>query len=231
MEVNIYCDESCHLKHSNRYMVLGGVSCPKDHCKEVFSKIRSLKLKYGLKAGFEVKWTKVSGSEKFLPFYKELLGLFFSDQYLGFRAIIIDKQGLDHEKFNQSHDTWYYKMYFRLISNILHAGSEYSIYLDIKDTRSTKKTQELKEILCNNVDYSYREDIIQQIQLVRSNEVALVQITDLIIGLLQYKYNSSNTTGAKAALLKFFEKEYQIDITKNTLPTEQKFNLFHWTCR
>lgn len=34
MEYNIYCDESCHLPHDAfDLMVIGGLSCPKDHGK------------------------------------------------------------------------------------------------------------------------------------------------------------------------------------------------------
>ncbi len=225
MEYNVYCDETNHLQHSSRFMALGALWGPKEHIKDVSKKIRGLKIEHGLKPGFEIKWTKVSGSERFLDFYKKLLDVFFLDNKLNFRVIIIDKKNLDHISFKQNHDQWYYKMYFLLIPRILNSDNNYNIYLDIKDTRSNQRTQHLKGIICNALG---NESIINRMQLVSSFQVLPVQLVDLMIGLIQYKYNSSNTTGTKSKLLKHFESHYNIDLTKNTCASERKFNVFHW---
>lgn len=231
MDFNIYCDESCHLEHDEKqFMVLGALWSPKDQARRVSESIENIKNKYKINKTFEIKWTKVSGSDRFLPFYKELLDLFFSDPSLHFRAIIIDKTCLDHERYNQTHDTWYYKMYFRLISNILRTENKYNIYLDIKDTKSNNKTQQLREYI-NRANYTYNPDIVEKIQLVLSKEVKQIQLADLLIGLVQYKHNMSVPAGTKAKLLRHLEVTYKKDLTKNTLPSEDKFNIFHWEGR
>ena len=45
---------------------------------------------------------------------------FFDDDDISFRAhsCIPDKNQLDHEKYNQDHNTWYYKMYFEMLKVI-----------------------------------------------------------------------------------------------------------------
>lgn len=108
---NIYCDESCHLEHDGQpVMVLGAVWCPCDRVHEISVRIREIKARHGLSPKLEIKWEKVSPARK--AFYLDVLDYFFDDDHLHFRALIADKTGLTHEGFGQTHDTWYYKMYF-----------------------------------------------------------------------------------------------------------------------
>lgn len=47
-EINIYCDESCHLEHDHiEVMVIGALSCPKHETQKVFKRIREIKMKIG----------------------------------------------------------------------------------------------------------------------------------------------------------------------------------------
>ena len=60
-QINIYCDESCHLENDQQSsMFLGGVWCAKEDVKESLKRIKEYKVKHGLKGNFEIKWTKVS---------------------------------------------------------------------------------------------------------------------------------------------------------------------------
>jgi len=48
--INIYADENCHLETlkitvDNRFMVLGGISCPEKNKEEIFKDIKKLKKK------------------------------------------------------------------------------------------------------------------------------------------------------------------------------------------
>ena len=62
-EINIYCDESCHLMHKpGKATVLGALWCPKTKRHEAFKRIREIKAEYGFKPEFEVKWNKVSNT-------------------------------------------------------------------------------------------------------------------------------------------------------------------------
>ena len=58
-------------------------------------------------------------------FHVEVVTLFFNDERLRFRAVVIpDKHSLDHEALDQYHDTWYYKMYFVLLKQLLDPTSK-----------------------------------------------------------------------------------------------------------
>jgi len=68
--------------------------------------------------------------------------LFLADERLRFRGLVVPVKGrLDHARFDQSHDDWYYKMYFTMLRPIFCAPHRYRIYLDVKDTRGGPKVQ------------------------------------------------------------------------------------------
>ena len=106
---NIYCDESCHLPNDRQsIMTLGLIRCPLEKTKEIAIRIREIKAKHNFKKDFELKWNKVS--EKKLNFYLDIVDYFFDDDDLSFRALVASKDCLNHERFNQTHDDWYYKI-------------------------------------------------------------------------------------------------------------------------
>ena len=125
MELNVYCDESCHLENDNqKAMVLGAIWCPKEKIIKINKRLDQIKEKYDLGKFFEIKWTKVSPAK--YEFYEEILNYFFDNEDLHFRALVIpDKSKLDHERFNQSHEEWYFKMYFDLLK--IHFKSRWHI--------------------------------------------------------------------------------------------------------
>ena len=129
---NIYCDESGHMENDpEKVMVLGAVWCPLDKAKEISVRIREIKALHKLSSDFEIKWIKVSPAKE--RFYLDLMDYFFDDDDLHFRALIVpDKSMLRHNDFGQSHDDWYYKMYFDMLKVILSPSANYRIYLDIK---------------------------------------------------------------------------------------------------
>ncbi len=167
-----------------KVMVIGAVWCPLEKVREISVRLREIKEHHGIKPDFEIKWTKVSPAQT--RFYLDVMDYFFDDDDLHFRALIVpDKTKLRHEDFGQSHDDWYYKMYFDLLKVILNPHDRYRIYLDIKDTRSAAKVAKLHDVLCNNMlDFSRK--IIERIQTVRSHEVQILQLADLLIGTISY---------------------------------------------
>ena len=224
---NIYCDESCHLPNDRQpIMVLGAVWCPLEKTKEIAVRIREIKSKHKLAADFEIKWTKVSPGQ--LHFYRDVLDYFFDDDDLRFRSVVAEKIMLDHQAFGQDHDTWYYKMLFLTLQTILKPENKYRIYLDIKDTRSQKKVNKLREVLCN-AQYDFNRRIVEHIQQVRSHEVEQMQLTDLLIGALCYANRGKKDSPAKMALIDRIQKRTGYSLKHKTLLGESKFNIFLWT--
>lgn len=224
---NIYCDESCHLENDQqKIMVLGAVWCPLEKAHDISLRIREIKIHHGLKPGFEIKWTKVSPAKT--RFYLDLLDYFFDNIDLHFRTLIVsDKSKLCHDAFCQSHDDWYYKMYFEMLKIILSPDSNYRIYLDYKDTRGAVKVRKLHDVLCNNL-YDFSRDIIERVQIVRSHEIEILQIADLLIGAISYTNRGLSGNEAKNLLVDRARKRSRYSLTRTTLLRENKFNIFVW---
>lgn len=224
---NVYCDESCHLENDRqKVMVLGAVWCPVGKTKEISVRIREKKIQYDFKASFEIKWTKVSPAKG--RFYLDIVDYFFDDDDLHFRGLVVpDKSKLRHEIFFQSHDEWYYKMYFEMLKSIFNPKAHYRIYLDMKDTHGAVKVAKLHEVLSNNM-YDFSRKIIERVQIVRSHEVEVLQLADLLIGAVSYANRGLSCNAAKVALVERIRKRSGYKITQSTLLSENKFNIFRW---
>lgn len=231
---NIYCDESCHLENkaitaNNRYMVLGGIACEASQKEEVFNRLKDIKKEHGMSPSSEMKWTKVSSGK--LQAYKDVMNYFF-DSPLSFRAVIIDKMQLRHEDFNHTHDTYYYKMYWQMLEWFMEPSCTYHIYLDIKDTKGVMKVNNLREVLCNS-KHDFNREIILKVQEVRSHEIALMQVVDILIGAISYtnRYPDGGASKAKNEIVKLIRHRTGLTLHSSTLLGARKFNLFHWEGR
>ena len=140
--INIYCDESCHLENDNEsIMALGAVYCSAAKKDDIFQRLFELKKKHNLIPSFkknindnrtyyELKWNKVSMAK--LEYFKDVIDFFFTDDDLNFRVLVVpDKTQLTYEKYNHTHDTFYYKMYFSMLKVILNPEKGHNIYIDI----------------------------------------------------------------------------------------------------
>jgi hypothetical protein len=227
---NIYCDESCHLEHDHiPVMTLGAVWCEAEASRELAVRVRRIKKVHGLPPDFDIKWTKVSPAKA--GFYRDLVDFFFDDPRLHFRGVVVpDKEKLDHEAFGQDHDTWYYKMWFVLLKQVFDRQARYRIYLDIKDTRSQQKVLKLHDVLCNNL-YDFDKSIIERVQQVRSHEVELLQLTDLLTGAITYLNRGLATGKAKTAIVDRMRERSGLSLSHTTLPREEKVNLLVWNAQ
>lgn len=213
---NFYCDESCHLENDKHpYMLIGYVSSAYNQVKLHSKNIRQLKAKHHVFS--EVKWSSLSKSA--YPLYNDLVDYFFATD-LQYRAIVIDKSQLKHEDFKQTHDDFYYKMYFQLLSKKLLPECNYNVYLDIKDTRSAKKVKGLKEFLNSNFV------TVRNLQNIRSHESELMQLTDIITGALSYHLRGLNKVIAKNRIIEKIQQHSKHPLTHSTGKGQQKFNLF-----
>lgn len=225
--IHVYCDESCHLeKDHKRAMVLGAVWCPASHRAMLARLIKEKKKAHGLAHDFEIKWVKVSPGK--LDFYRELIDLFFDQPMLHFRGLVVpEKKLLDHGRFEQNHDQFYYKMWYLLLNRLIDPVNYYRIFLDIKDTQGQKKVTKLHDVLCN-ANYDFDRGVIQTIEQVHSHDVVLLQLADLLIGALGYVHHELHESPAKLALVAHVRQRSGLQLGKSSLLRADKFNLFIW---
>lgn len=230
-EFNLYCDESGHLERDQvPVMVLGAVMCPTRSAGRIARDLRRIKRRHGMghdePASFEVKWSKVSRSG--VEFYREYLDYFFDCSELSFRALVVrDKSQLRHSDFDQTHDDWYYKMYYQTLAPLISMGNTYELYLDIKDTLSQHKVEHLRQVL----SYRLRDfdgHVLPRVQHVRSDEVEQVQLVDLLIGAVAYRNRGLRGNDGKRALVEHIQRRSGLTLEYTTGRFRPKVNLFFW---
>ncbi len=213
---NFYCDESTHLLNDRMpKMIISYVSSAFNQVKIHSNNIRSLKYKHFIKG--EVKWSSISKSK--YEFYSDLIDYFFASN-LQFRAVIIDKSKLNHEDFNQTHDDFYNKMYFQLLNKKILPQNKYNVFIDIKDTHSYEKAKSLKSYL--NRDY----DSVRNLQIIKSYESELMQLTDVIMGAINYHLRLEKKVIAKNRIIEKIQHHSKSFLKYSTPVNTDKFNLF-----
>lgn len=225
--IHIYCDESCHLENDGmKAMVLGALWCPADRRRLLSRKIKELKASYGMPPSFEIKWIKVSPGK--LAFYLALVDLFFDEPLLNFRGLVVpEKQMLRHERFEQSHDEFYYKQWYTLLNRLIDPERRHRIFLDIKDTRGRDKVVRLHDVLCN-AHYDFDRSVITSIEQVQSHDLPLLQLADLLIGALSYRHRGLSGSPAKLAVVERIQRRSGLSLAQSSLWRAEKFNLFVW---
>ncbi len=225
--LNIYCDESCHLLNDgHEVMTLGALWCPQERRREISVRLREIKAKHGIPVSTEVKWVKVSPAK--VSFYQDWMDYFFDDDDLHFRAVVIPRKSeLRHGDFGQTHDEWYYKMLFTLLSVLLKPENKHRIYIDLKDTHSARKSAKLHEVLCNSA-YDFDRSIIERVQPVASHESELLQLCDLLIGAVGYANRGLEGSSAKMQLVKRMKDRSRLSLTRSSLLKAGKVNLLRW---
>ncbi len=230
--INVYTDESCHLEsknitENNRFMVIGGISCPEDRKQAIFKEIKEIKTKNKIRHFSEMKWTKITHNK--LGAYEALISYFFACDDLSFRAILIDKEQLEHDRFNHTHDQFYYKMYWQMLEWFIEPSNQYHVYLDIKDTQGYLKVQKLHEVLCHS-HHDFNRKVIEKIQEIRSHEIILTQLVDLLIGGISYanRYPSGGKSPAKQKIVALIKNLSGFSLINTTSLGARKFNLFCW---
>ncbi len=226
----LFIDESCHLQNdfSKSIMCIGYTKVLSENYIKHKELIHKIKLKH--KTPTELKWEKVSKSR--LGLYDELIEYFFQSD-IEFRCVLVKyKENLDHEQFNHgSHDNFYYKLiYFLLVNTYFNPsnGNEYKVYLDIKDSRGKEKVDKIEQIF-KNLYKGYSPFI--QFQHIRSEETALIQLTDFLIGAVTYKARLLNNeikhpSETKLTIIKKIEELSGYNLEESSEPWDTKFNIF-----
>lgn len=227
VDFKIYCDESCHLQHDGaNVMVFGALLCPAADVEPIVRAIKAIRTKYGYAT--EIKWTKLIAKQ--LPFYLELVDLFIESSSMRFKATVVtNKQLLDHTQYNQgSHGTFYYKIAYYTLRDFLENDRSYRIHLDYMDTQGKIRSRKLLDILGGQ-----KPTCFLTAQTLRSHESQLIQLCDLLIGMLSYarRFQPEARTATKSKIIEHFESRIARSLLEGTPPWEEKFNIFAFSPR
>ena len=233
----VYSDESCPLEYDgNDVMAIGFIYCPQEIKETLFHDLRQLKVKHGINSRTEIKWTKVS--DKHLAFYKELIDYFYNREDVGLRILLAKgKKRLNHKKYNNGkYISWYYKMYYFLLSKVIDENYTYYMLFDQKEKETLYRINQAKKMLINhNNKYSIKKNFDFKIKQINSKESELMQLLDIFLGATTYKnrnlhnklFNNKTKINIKDNIISYIEEKYN-KLDEKTSPYETKFNLFIW---
>lgn len=230
MDFDVYCDEShpdllISQKSNARFIVIGSLWVEKESRKFLRNEINELKKQYLV--GGEIKWGKVSPSR--LEFYKRLISWFFNKGHsLRFRAIVIERKKINLLTYHDNdQELGFYKFYYQLLHHWITDFNCYYIFCDFKVNRKKDRLHTLKQCLINsNLSAS-----VPLVQAVRSSESVLIQMTDLLTGLVSARYNQSCLPGSSKDILLQKCEDYLKKPISATGAQENKFNVFEINLR
>ena len=224
MNFEIYCDESCQdiftSKHTKcQYMLIGGLWLPAEKRSLFKSEIRSLREEFGVFG--EIKWNKVSTSKK--DFYINLVNYFFDKgEQLRFRCVVVDKDKVNLVKYHESDaELGFYKFYYQLLHHWILDFNAYSIFLDVK----TSRVKDRLKVLHRCLSRSNLSSEIKLVQAIPSYESIFIQLTDLLLGAVNAKFNRQASSFVKKNIIEAIESRLGRNI-QSTYKTERKFNIF-----
>jgi len=225
MNFDIYCDESrpdlfASQNPPAQYLVIGSTWLRRNDRELFKGAIHQLRDKYHI--GGEFKWLKVSPSK--INFYEELISWFF-DQHLSLRFRCI---AIDHQKVNLVHfhdgdqELGFYKFYYQMLHHWILDFNKYTIFCDTKTNKHKDRFKTLQRCL----NYSNIFSEIENVQAIHSKESVLIQLTDVLTGIVSARLNQSiNCGSAKERLVNHTETLLNKKI-KSTPKTEEKLNVF-----
>lgn len=223
-EFNIYCDETRVENRDSNYMVIGALVVPRQEKDRAASIIKELKERHEFHQ--EIKWNKVG--ESFAEFYRQLLLKFVEDDSLTFRAIIVDKSKIKFVTYHENDEELaFFKFYYILLRELLNDSCHYYIFLDKKPTRDKNRARALKAFLDSHVLLHRDQSQIQHLQAYESHENTLMQLSDLITGLIGFINNGDNS-GTKKQLTDYFQELTDVSLLQTTPKSSKKINLLKW---
>lgn len=225
MKFEVYCDEcypdllaSCRPQAT--YMVIGSVWLSAENRQQYKDAIHELRNRH--KIGGEFKWQKVSPSR--LGFYRDLIDWFFDQgDSLRFRCIAVEHSQVNLLRYHENdQELGFYKFYYQMLHHWIMDFNEYAVFCDFKSNRRRTRLQVLQRCL----DASNLSSRVTTVQAIRSSESVLIQLADLLTGIVSAGLNNRLTpNSAKSDIVARTERHLQGPI-RHTVKSEQKFNVF-----
>jgi len=165
----------------------------------------------------EIKWKKVNN--KNLSIMKKLIDHFFTTYNVNFYCIVLYKGNMDFNKyFNNNFFKVYQSFTILLLKKSIQKNEITSV---IADHYSTPYEDEFEAKVRNYVNNHNKKLSIHSIVRMHSKGCNLIQLTDLLIGAVNYEFKVKNNllknpTQSKLELLKYLKNKIKIsDLRQN----------------
>ena len=226
----IYIDESSQTKH--RFLLLGAIAIPLVHSQAATAALAAARLPE-LPAG-ELKWTKISRQKA--NSYKRVVDVFFEDPSCHgahFHCLVIDTRMLKDKKFNGGdREIGFNKEIYQLATKCarLYDGF-FHVY---PDERESKQDPEDLRLILNRgrrKNGDVRSWPFRRCQFRDSKKVALLQLTDLMLGSVGFKlnghYDTPDASPAKCDLSDYILRKAKVTNVTTDTAKAGKFTIWH----
>lgn len=227
LQYNIYCDESSVENKQLLNFVIGSLFIPRHKKKKILTDIHKIKNKYNYKR--EIKWNKITA--RYEDLYIELINYILKEKDIEFKSIVIDKKKINMNLHNNDTELMFYKFYYQLLRHKFYNDSEYYIYIDYKTRKYKPRFDECQKYLKGFLNQSNTQSNIKHMQEYHSINMELLQLTDLLTGMIAFANNYIEHGTIKKKIVEIFQNKYQINLKEGTSLHSTKFNIFKWQPR
>jgi hypothetical protein len=183
---SLYCDESGIDAGSPFYF--GAIQCSPERANIIKTNI----LQYREAHDFhrEFKWNGFCRNH--LDMYKGFVDIFFDQEYPIY--ILGEFEKTTHwRKLAKNEDSRFIHAYFYFLQEAMLSTSRYAIFLDNKSPKKYKYNQ-LNFVLNMPCIRSKRQKQVFRFEVVNSHECQIIQLSDVLLGSLDFIGNRYNTT-------------------------------------
>jgi|JI9StandDraft_2_1071091.scaffolds.fasta_scaffold144349_2 hypothetical protein len=244
---HIFCDESGIVDED--FMIMGGVIFPSHKFTIINQEIINIKEKYN-KISHEVKFEKLTSNNNY-EFYVEIFEVFLNNK-IDYRCMIIDKKKNNHSKYNSDqnekkhqNEQGFHKFYYTLLNCCFlqfDTHAVYNCFLDqIPATSRPKNPEENLDILsiikkpnieiiktCLNAPYFSRNPF-QVLKWIDSKNSNLIQIADLLSGMVMFEKNKKHEIATKSNKYKIqFLNHMRLSLNKQTISEQTPYKDLSW---
>jgi hypothetical protein len=181
----------------------------------------------------EFKWTKVG--PRFLPFYEDVVEMFFKTNWLAFHCLIVEKGRLRIKDKDLARRRLFTELLTKKVSRCQEAHPErrhtYRVWLDPFHS-SYSKADEAIEVIANNVlakvSVAPRElRLLDRVITKDSKETPAIMLADLFLGAVMASWLGKIESHAKQALVRHAAGFLGWpDLRSDTRPKERKLNIW-----
>lgn len=194
-----------------------------EKARDINQQLRAIKARHNLKPFMEVKWHKVTPAAE--AFYQDTLDYFFAEPDLQLHALVLCNKNKWPINIYRTHDRQYYELYFQMLQAIFHPQAQYRIYLNTRDTHGATRVAKLRQHLDLSLSHKFPATPIERVQIVRSREIEILQLTDLLIGAIAYINRGLDKSASKRAVIKRFQEYSGSDLTHSSSSERSKIKL------
>lgn len=192
-------------------MVAGGFAVAGNRIAEIEDQIAMLRDDAGIRSEFH--WSGYRGGEK-QKAYEELVRYacqLINRKHAAFHVIIANFGGYNHRaKRGENHDTSVNRMYFQLLLHRVAAfyGKKRAIHVRLDSGNDSADICGMRNQLCASAyrQYSTKPNCVRSIEPVKSHNVGLIQMADVLVGAIAAKRNEVVHKSAKGDLANFVLK-------------------------